>query len=284
MKKIIFIIVSVLCFSLLLVSQNISDDMATLLEKNKGEDGISQIKKLLKEGDIDAKDKDGFTALILASRDGHADIVKKLISSGAEVNKQSANGLTALMAAANLEDKSTMQTLIESGVYINAQNKVGAKQHKNFTIEPTIALSKKNNFDGKNLDKIKAGKPFFIYINITSNIEQGMPFDLLPQAMYAYLIIESTDRIDIKDIALDSGGLAGKASVINSKSIAYTLPFRVRSKNKDSIFIFKMTPDKKSKKSSAITIKLFFDGERRFNNIQETIEVKRGDIPFIPFF
>ena len=53
-----------------------------------------------KGADVNAKNKNGATALILAADKGNAEIVSFLIDKGADVNAKDGNG-TALMLAAN---------------------------------------------------------------------------------------------------------------------------------------------------------------------------------------
>ena len=55
------------------------------------------VKALLDKGaDVNAKSKDGVTALMWASQDGHTEIVKALlIDKGADVNAKSEKGWTA---------------------------------------------------------------------------------------------------------------------------------------------------------------------------------------------
>jgi len=58
------------------------------------------IRALIKAGaDVNAKDKDGFTPLMIASMYGHIDCIRELIKAGANVNLKNKNGETALMIA-----------------------------------------------------------------------------------------------------------------------------------------------------------------------------------------
>ena len=49
------------------------------------------------ELDIDRQNSDGYSALMLASRIGHTDMVRLLLGKGAQVNLQERNGESALM-------------------------------------------------------------------------------------------------------------------------------------------------------------------------------------------
>jgi uncharacterized protein len=115
---------------------------------------------------VGAEDRAGENALMLAALNGDMDLVKLLISKGAEVNKkgwtplhyaaangnddiaklllgysayvdaQSPNGTTPLMMAARGDHISTLKLLLDSGADINAKNQIGmsaldfAKQYK----------------------------------------------------------------------------------------------------------------------------------------------------------
>lgn len=115
---------------------------------------------------IEAEDRAGENALMLAALNGDSDLVKLLITKGAEVNKkgwtalhyaaangnddiaklllgysayvdaQSPNGTTPLMMAARGDHITTLKLLLDSGADINAKNQIGmnaldfAKQYK----------------------------------------------------------------------------------------------------------------------------------------------------------
>lgn len=115
---------------------------------------------------VEAEDRAGETALMLASLNGDVDLVKLLIAKGAEVNKkgwtplhyaaangnddiaklllgysayvdaQSPNGTTPLMMAARGDHITTLKLLLDNGADLNAKNQIGmnaldfAKQYK----------------------------------------------------------------------------------------------------------------------------------------------------------
>lgn len=61
---------------------------------------LAQVMALLDEGsDVNARDRDGDTALMFASFNGHFLIVKALLGHGADVHARARNGWTALQAA-----------------------------------------------------------------------------------------------------------------------------------------------------------------------------------------
>jgi ankyrin repeat protein len=68
---------------------------------------LGTIEKLLENGaDVNGKDANGKTPLIMASERGRLDFVKKLLEKGADVNCKDANGKTAIDLAASLNQES----------------------------------------------------------------------------------------------------------------------------------------------------------------------------------
>jgi len=69
---------------------------------NAAENGdVAKVKVLLAKGaDVNAKANNGATALIMASQNGHLEVVKALLAKGADVNAK-ANGWTALRIASH---------------------------------------------------------------------------------------------------------------------------------------------------------------------------------------
>jgi S1-C subfamily serine protease len=84
------------------------------------------VQLLLERGDdVNAKRKDGLTALMAAAGKGHVEITKLLLEKGADVNAKNKDGLTALMGAAGLGHIEVTKLLLEKGVDVNAINKDG---------------------------------------------------------------------------------------------------------------------------------------------------------------
>ncbi len=79
--------------------------------------------------DVDARDEDGNTALIYASRffvrGGQRRIGWALLQKGADVNASNHNGETALILAATQFDPEAVQLLFEKGTDVNAKTKAG---------------------------------------------------------------------------------------------------------------------------------------------------------------
>lgn len=86
-------------------------------------DNAEAVQKLLKAGsDVNAKDSNGATALMIAAADSeNPNIVKMLLKAGADVNARDSKGATALMY--NLEGPiESAVMLIEAGADVNAKN------------------------------------------------------------------------------------------------------------------------------------------------------------------
>ena len=94
MKKYVYFI---LCLSLIpavFAETDVSDKNAQLIQAAKY-DNLSTVQNLLANGaDINAKDKNGKTALMLAARDERTRIVKALLAKGADVNVKDKDGKT----------------------------------------------------------------------------------------------------------------------------------------------------------------------------------------------
>jgi len=69
--------------------------------------------------------QDGWTALICAAAKGYIDIVKMLLSSGADVNLSNNDGWTALTCAAAKGYIEIVKTLLSSGADVNHSDKFG---------------------------------------------------------------------------------------------------------------------------------------------------------------
>ncbi len=84
------------------------------------------VKRTLKDNfDINAKViDDGTTALMLASAEGQAEVVKFLIENGANINASKRYGYTPLMLAIKKNQAAIVQLLIENGADIHAKNEL----------------------------------------------------------------------------------------------------------------------------------------------------------------
>jgi ankyrin repeat protein len=79
------------------------------------------VEALLQAGaDVDkAADSDGATALIMASQEGHGAIVEALIQAGADIDKAADNGGTALVAASVAGHAAIVEALIQAGADVD---------------------------------------------------------------------------------------------------------------------------------------------------------------------
>ena len=75
--------------------------------------------------DVNAKNEDGQTALMIACKKGDQDAVKILLAGQADVNATDKFGQTALMAAASKGDLEMVSLLVRSGADINAKSEFG---------------------------------------------------------------------------------------------------------------------------------------------------------------
>jgi ankyrin repeat protein len=102
-----------------------NSDGATALMVASETRNLEVVQSLLAKGaDVNAKANDGQTALFKAvSQRNNEDVVEALIGKGADVNARTNGGGTALMAASELgqQDVSTVQYLIAKGADVNAK-------------------------------------------------------------------------------------------------------------------------------------------------------------------
>jgi hypothetical protein len=85
-----------------------------------------KVQRLLDNGaDVNARDANGTTPLMLSSFRGHFTVLKVLLSAGADVNLEDKQGTTALMLASAGGDMRIVQALIDAGAKVNAKNYIG---------------------------------------------------------------------------------------------------------------------------------------------------------------
>lgn len=91
------------------------------------EKGHKEIIALLieKGADVNAKDSNGSTALIMAAEKGHKEVIALLIEQGADVNVRGKYGWPALFVAARKDHKEVIALLIEKGADINVRDDDG---------------------------------------------------------------------------------------------------------------------------------------------------------------
>ena len=90
------------------------------------EGDIEAFKALLDRGaDVHTSNRDGDTALMLASHQGLEEIVSTLIEKGADIDKRNLGGYTPLLFAANVGREGIVRILLENGARADTTNNSG---------------------------------------------------------------------------------------------------------------------------------------------------------------
>lgn len=85
--------------------------------------GHSETVKLLLSdngANVNATRIDGVTALMLASENGYAKVVRLLLEAGADINAAKFDGATALMLASQIGNTEVVRILLNHGAKVNA--------------------------------------------------------------------------------------------------------------------------------------------------------------------
>ena len=85
----------------------------------------AEVKAEISKADVNARDKDGWTALMFAAAGGAAESVKVLLDAGADVNARNEDGLTALIAAALSGTAENVKVLLDAGADASHKDKDG---------------------------------------------------------------------------------------------------------------------------------------------------------------
>lgn len=87
---------------------------------------MSAANRLLSSGvAVNARNKEGWTALILAAQRNLSDVAHTLITRGADMNARDKQGQTALMHAARKGHRQTVELLVTQGADVSAKDRVG---------------------------------------------------------------------------------------------------------------------------------------------------------------
>ena len=93
-----------------------SNGDTALMSATRFNDKTDSVKELLAAGaDINAKNRDGITALMNAAREGKTDIVNELLAAGAKVNEKDNNGKSALTFATQHDHSDIVKLLLAAG-------------------------------------------------------------------------------------------------------------------------------------------------------------------------
>jgi ankyrin repeat protein len=109
------------------------------------------------KAEVNAKNINGNTSLILAAQHNYPKIVTELLKNGADVNIQNDNGITALMDAAALGNLEIIKILLDNHANINITDKKGnyvfsyAAIKINKENQINIIISIYREFDDRNL-------------------------------------------------------------------------------------------------------------------------------------
>ena len=83
---------------------------------------LDVVRELIGKGaQIDMQANDGYSALIVASQNGHLDVVRELIGKGAQIDMQENNGYSALIVASQNGHLDVVRELIGKGAQIDMQ-------------------------------------------------------------------------------------------------------------------------------------------------------------------
>lgn len=160
-KKVIFRIVA-LYISICIISctskeANVNtqteEDIKTLsqiIEEHVGKKSIDEIEALLETGDINAKNTEGSTALMIAAAQGYIEIAAALIENGADVNAKDNYGNTAYTKANQNNKTQMIQLLVSLGSEIAKTLEQLFDEYKNSSgVGYIIELVESSGINGK---------------------------------------------------------------------------------------------------------------------------------------
>ncbi|XP_075065078.1 ankyrin repeat, SAM and basic leucine zipper domain-containing protein 1 isoform X2 [Mixophyes fleayi] len=110
------------------------------------------------------------TALMLAAREGHTQVVALLVASGADINSQDENGFTGLTWAAHDGHKNTVLKMLELGADMKLSTKTGSTP---------ADIARQNNY-----------LEIFSILSFSGNLNQGKSNLSKEEAMYRYLKVQ----------------------------------------------------------------------------------------------
>lgn len=91
----------------------------------KSADGTKIEEAIINGGDVNAKDKSGFTALIWAAKEGRDNVVELLLKYNADINARNNKGVTALMWASSRGNTKTTKVLLDHSAEVDIKDNKG---------------------------------------------------------------------------------------------------------------------------------------------------------------
>ena len=107
------------------VERNLTKEETDLLNWTNQRNGGSVLNLIQTGADVNVQNEQGMTALMMASQNGHVELVVELIEAGANMDTKSYCGDTALIYATKEEKIYCVQKLIELGANVNIQGEYG---------------------------------------------------------------------------------------------------------------------------------------------------------------
>ncbi len=121
------------------------------------EGNVADVKKFIAEGqNVNEKDDQGNTLLMIASDKGYTDIARLLVAAKADKNIKNKNQLTALMIASNKGNTSIADLLKEKYLYNSEDTKQTASKIENLIHKKLSSI--------KEIKKMKVSVEFPVYI------------------------------------------------------------------------------------------------------------------------
>jgi ankyrin repeat protein len=125
-------------------------DWDRILIKAAEKGDVTSISEAISNGvDVDTKDHNGNTALILAALYGNSDCVECLISAGVDLNTKDNNGNTALILAALYDESDCVKHIIIAGASVEGMSHQYKERYRD--IINVEKKNKKTNVDNSSL-------------------------------------------------------------------------------------------------------------------------------------
>ena len=125
---------------------------------------------------VDQRDPQGVTPLMVAAYNGNADLAKFLVDKGADVNAKTKRGSTPLMAAVQSGNKEMVKFLLEKGADANAKEQLGLNAYQ------LALVGKKHELTTLLKDKTTDTKPARPCTVVASMGKAGSCLPLMSQA------------------------------------------------------------------------------------------------------